>query len=181
MRFWQIARRNLDRLIVALNLFAFFQNGRGQFGRAKPGLAFEIAFKGQAYERHRVKTVFGSKGFGLVQRFAGNHGDVHACTCARPVEHQILDIIGRAPHQSGANLVAPICIIGAGRIQFQIFDLRIRQHQLGCQPARRQPQCRAAQIAQSLCQIGGVERGFTDLQPTARGAMQKANGGVGYV
>ena len=181
MGFWQIARGDLNCLTVPLNLFAFFQYGRRQFGCTKPRLAFEIALKGQANERHRVEPMFGSKGFGLIQRFAGDHGDLHFQACAGPVKHQILNIIGRAPHQCSADLVAPICVIWAGCIQLQILDLRIWKHQLGGQTTRRQTQGRATQVTQRLCQIFGVERGFTDLQPTARGAMQKGNGGVGDV
>ena len=181
MRFRQVARGNVNGLAVALDLLTFFEDGHRQFGGAEPRLAIEIAFERQANERHRVKAVLGGKRLGLVQGFAGDDGDLHFCAAARPVEHQIFDIVRRAPDKGCAYLVATIRVVGAGCLQFQILDLRIWQHQLGGQPTGRQPQGRAAQIPQRLCQIGGIECGFTDLQPTARGAMQKADGGVGYV
>ena len=125
--------------------------------------------------------MFDSEPLSLGQSFPGDDRDLDRGTLARPVEDQILDIIGRLAFKRGGDLAA-LFVAGRPRgMHLGIEDLAVGQDQLGRHAHRRQPKCCLAQIVQRLPQIGGIEGDLTDGKPAFRRPVQKRDGFAGQV
>ena len=121
------------------------------------------------------------KGLCLFQRFARHDGHFDHRAGAPPVKDQILNGIRRAPFEGCADLCFTRGLVWPRYRHFGVKDLPGRQNQLGSDPMRRQPKRRGAQVSQRLLEVRGVKLDRPNLQPTARGAVQKANGRIGDI
>ena len=113
---------------------------------------------GHPGETYRTKAVFGGKRLGLGQSLTRDGGDIGAATTPNRIITQIRHRIRRGPVKGAADIV----VTGAGRVQRQIFDLLVRNQQLGAQPLRIKRQPGLAQHRQLARQIGGIQCHLAD-------------------
>ena len=128
----------------------------GHGGLPEKRLAHIGKWRGHPGETHRVKAVFSGKGLGLGQRIPRNRSNIGAPATTHVIIDQIVDRIGGHPVQSAAHII----VGSAGGIKGQIFDLFIRNQQLGPQPLGIKRQSRLAQHGQLLGEVGCVQWHF---------------------
>ena len=125
--------------------------------------------------------MLGGESLGFGQSIARNHRNLNLGPVAPPVEHQIINGVGRAPVQCGADLAAAAGGIRAGCQNRQIQDLVVGDDQFGGNSARRQAKGCCPHITQRLFQVGRVKGHLAHLMPAATGAVQQTDGGVSEV
>ena len=111
------------------------------------------------------------KGFGLLQGFAGDGGDMGAPAEFFAVDDQFIKRVGRLPFQAGGN----IGVGGQRAVDGEIFDLIARQHQLAAQPVGFDFQRFFAQGPEVIIQCRACNIGLPDAPPAARHTVQQFN------
>ena len=172
----RLTQQDCDRLAVAVHSLAGGQQRFGGGGRSEKGFADKGAVFGDCNEGHRVQPVRGGKTLSLGKGLAGDDGDLDRSTLARPVEHQILDRIGRAAFQCRRDLAALVVAAGTGGFDFGVKDLAVGQDHLAGHAKGRQAKGGLAQVIQPFGHIGGVKGDIPDGQPALRGPVQKRDG-----
>ena len=177
----QVALQDRDGVAVLFDGLALGKDGRGCFGRAEERLADELSLGGNRDEGHRVQPVRDGKTFRLGQSFAGDDGNPDRRPLARPVEHQIGQVIGRAAVQGGCDLAALFVAAGAGGRHLGIQHLAAGQDDLGRHPHRRQAKRGLAQVIQRFVQVGGIKRNLADRKPAFRRPVQQGDSIAGQI
>ena len=177
----RIAPQNPHRILIAVHLFARCQNLIRDRGQAEPRLCLKAATVRHRHKGQRVEPMGMGKALGLGQGFARDDGDGHLVALAPPVEHQVRHGIGRAPLQRGRDLTPALGRVRPRCANGQIFDLVVRDDQLGRHPPRRQAQGGGSQKCQRLFHVRAVKRGLADHNPAPRGAVQHSDGAVAKI
>ena len=168
-----IAVQDRHGFAVAVHAFAGRQGCLSRGSRAKPWLADETAVFRDGDKGNRVQPVSDGKSLSLVQRLAGDDGDLDRGPFARPVKHQILNRIGGAPLKPRGDLATLVVAAGSGGVNLGVKDLAGRQHDLDGHAHRRQAKRGLAQIVHGGVKVGGVEGNLANRQPTLRRPVQK--------
>ena len=119
--------------------------------------------------------------FGLVQGFAGDHGDLRAILTGDVIPDQFGHRIGGLAFQTGGNLGLAAGLIGAGRGDVQILDLGIGDHKLGREALRGKRFGLGLQRGEGGGKVIDIEGGVADFGPAAFCAVQQRDAVIGEV
>ena len=119
------------RSFIAINPHLGPKRVAGMPGGAEKRLAGKRAVIGARDKAYRVDLVLKPEDLGLVQRFTGNGSHQNPIAVQGPIIGQILERIGRGPVKRVGYRTVKIAVRGAFGGKLKVFDLLVRQDQLG--------------------------------------------------